>query len=98
VARCTALFLKADLAARPPSAAQSPPSSTPEHGRAIPPHVKAWSPFFTGVDTRVVAGDLLKPGPASAWFNLERPLVPAEENSPLVHAVAAADLASGVSA
>src|SRR5262249_49597646 len=58
VARCTALFLKADLAARPPSAAQSPPSSTPEHGRAIPPHVKAWSPFFTGVDTRVVAGDL----------------------------------------
>jgi len=98
VARCTALFLKTDRSARPPSAETSPPASTPEHGRGIPPHVKGWSPFFTGVDTRVVSGDLLKPGPASAWFNLERPLVLGEANSPLVQAVSAADLASGISA
>src|SRR5436190_7399906 len=74
VARCTALFLKMDAAARPPSAASGAPASNPESGRAIPPHVKGWSPFFTGVDTRVVEGDLLKPGPAAAWFNLGRPL------------------------
>jgi len=98
VARCTALFLKTEPMARPPSAEPSSPLSTPERGHAIPPHVKAWSPFFSGVDTRVVDGDLLKPGPASAWFNLERPLVLGEENSPLVHAVSAADLASGISA
>ena len=64
----------------------------------MPPHVRAWSPFFTGVDTRVVEGDLLKPGPAAAWFNLGRPLVQGEVTSPLVHAVSAADLASGISA
>jgi len=99
VARCTAVFLKADAAstpAGPPAAAV--PALGPENGRPIPPHVRAWSPFFTGVDTRVVEGDLLRPGPAAAWFNLGRALVRGEENSPLVHAVSAADLASGISA
>ena len=65
----------------------------------MPPHVRAWSPFFTGVDTRVVEGDLMKPGPAAAWFNLGRALVRrGGVTSPLVHAVSAADLASGISA
>ena len=78
--------------------AASRPALGPEAGRPVPPQVKAWSPFFTGVDTRVVEGDLLKPGPASAWFNLGRPLVAGEENSPFVHALSAADLAGGISA
>jgi hypothetical protein len=98
VARCTAVFLKTDATATPPGAGTSAPSLGPEAGQAIPPHVRNWSPFFTGVDTRVVAGDLLKPGPASAWFDLRRPLVGGEANSPFVHAVSAADLASGISA
>lgn len=98
VARCTALFLKADAASVPVSEEPVAPARGPEAGRTIPPHVKAWSPFFTGVDTRVIEGDLLKPGPAAAWFNLTRPLVAGEESSPLVHAVSAADLASGISA
>lgn len=98
VARCTAVFLKADPASTPPAVPKRPPAVGPDAGRAIPPHVKAWSPFFTSGDTRVVAGDLLKPGPATAWFNLGRPLVAGEENSPLVHAVSAADLTSGISA
>ena len=98
VARCTGVFLKADAAATPPTAPLVAPAQGPDAGRPIPPHVKAWSPFFTGVDTRVVAGDLLKPGPASAWFHLKRPLVLGEESSPLVHATSAADLASGISA
>jgi len=98
VARCTALFLKADSAASPAPAVPAPPPLGPEDGRPVPPHVRAWSPFFTGVDTRVVEGDLLKPGPAAAWFNLGRPLVRDEATSPLVHAVSAADLASGISA
>ena len=98
VARCTAVFLKTDAASTPPGVASGPPSLGPEAGSPVPPHVRSWSPFFTGVETRVVAGDLLKPGPASAWFNLRRPLVGAEANSPFVHAVSAADLASGISA
>ena len=98
VARCTAVFLKTDPAATPPTPPRPAPALAPEAGRPVPPQVRAWSPFFTGVDTRVVEGDLLKPGPASAWFNLERALIAGEENSPLVHATSAADLASGISA
>src|SRR5262245_9557504 len=98
VARCTAVFLRMDPQSTPPAAAMVPPPRGPEHGRAAPAQVRAWSPFFTGVDTRVVEGDLLRPGPAAAWFRLERALVDGEENSPLVHAVSAADLASGISA
>lgn len=98
VARCTGVFLKTDAALTPPGVVSRPPSAGPEAGRPVPPHVRSWSPFFTGVDTRVVAGDLLKPGPASAWFDFRRPLVGGEANSPFVHAVSAADLASGISA
>ena len=98
VARCTAVFLKADSSAVPVSPERPVPTLGPEAGRRIPDHVRRWSPFFTGVDTRVVEGDLLKPGPAAAWFNLGRPLIPGEENSPFVHAVSAADLATGISA
>ena len=98
VARCTAVYLHADAALTPPRPALDAPPIGPDAARPVPPHVKAWSPFFTGVDTRVVAGDLLKPGPASAWFNLARPVVGGEETSPLAHAVSAADLCSGISA
>jgi hypothetical protein len=97
VARCTGLFLKTDSALVPPGRALMPPAKGPSDGRAIPAQARSWSPFFTGVDTRVVEGDLMKQGPASAWFHLERPLVLGEENSPLVHATSAADLASGIS-
>jgi len=98
VARCTAVFLRADATAVPATIERVPPAILPDAGRPIPPQVKNWSPFFTGVETRVVEGDLLKPGPATCWFNVERPLVGGEENSPLAHAVSAADLASGISA
>ncbi len=98
VARCTALFLRADPDSTPPVDAPGSLLAGPEAGRPIPPHVRAWSPFFTGVETRVVEGDLLVPGPAAAWFTLTRPLVEGEEPSPLVQAASAADLASGISA
>jgi hypothetical protein len=98
VARCTAVFLKVDAASAPPVAPIAAPARGPDGGRPVPPQVRAWSPFFTGVDTRVGEGDLLKPGPAATWFHLERPLIAGEENSPLVHATSAADLASGISA
>jgi Acyl-CoA thioesterase C-terminal domain/Acyl-CoA thioesterase N-terminal domain len=98
VARCTAVLLKMDLACTLPRAPAGAPALGPEAGRPVPARVKAWSPFFTSVDTRVVEGDLLARGPAAAWFHLGRRLVAGEETSPLVHAVSAADLASGISA
>lgn len=98
VARCTGVWLKTDPALTPPGVVWSPPGSGPEAGRPVAPHVRNWSPFFTGVEKRVVVGDLLERGPASAWFHFRRPLVGGEPNSPFVHAVAAADLASGISA
>ena len=98
VARCTAVLLKADVGAAPPRAPLVPPAKGPEEGTPIPTVARNWSPFFTGVETRTVEGDLLKPGPVAAWFHLRRPLVQGEDNSPLVHAVSAADLASGISA
>src|SRR5262249_62201844 len=98
VARCTGLFLRVDHGVTPPGSESLVPPPSPETGRAIPPHVKAWSPFFTGVDTRVIEGDLLEPGPATAWFTLTRPPVEGRENCALVQAVSAADLASGLSA
>ena len=98
VARCTAVVLRAEAASTPPTAVADAPAAGPDDGRPIPPRVRNWSPFFTGVETRVVAGDLLQPGPAAAWFDFRRPLVGGEPNSPCVHAVSAADLASGISA
>lgn len=98
VARCTAVYLKADAALAPAPVDRTPPRLGPGDGRSIPDVARRWSPFFTGVDTRVVEGDLLKPGPAACWFNLERPLVCGESNSPLIHTVSAADLCSGISA
>jgi len=98
VARCTGVFVKADSSATPVPIQHTPPPMGPGAGRTPPPQVKAWSPFFTGVDTRVVEGDLLKPGPAAAWFHQTRPLVNTEPMSPIAHAVSAADLTSGISA
>src|SRR4030095_1258937 len=97
-ARCTALYLKADPASTPPTVAAPAPAIGPEAARRGPPAVEAGSPVLPGVDTRGVEGDLLRPGPAATWFHLERPLVAGEVNSPLVHAVSAADLAGGLPA
>jgi acyl-CoA thioesterase len=72
VARCTAVYLKADASFTPAPADRTPPAAGPHAGRPIPEVARRWSPFFTGVDTRTVEGDLLKPGPAACWFNLPR--------------------------
>jgi len=98
VSRCTGVFLRRDPAASPPVALSPAPTIGPDASRPVPEQVRAWSPFFTGVDTRVAEGDLRRPGPAAAWFHLLRPLVGGEENSALVHTVSAADLTAGISA
>ena len=49
VARCTAVFLKTDPAATPPTPPRPAPALAPEAGRPVPPQVRAWSPFFTEI-------------------------------------------------
>ncbi len=101
VARCNALALRVDVAQALDDAGlgtEPPPPGSPEQERKPPPRVQAWSKYFEGVEMRVVEGDLLERGPAGVWLRLERPLVAGVPNSPLVQAVSASDLASGISA
>jgi hypothetical protein len=99
VARCTAVLLReaaVDLPEVARSADAAPPA--PESGQPIPEQARRWSPYFTGVDSRVIAGDLMRPGPAAVWFRHLRPVVAGEPDTPLMAAVAAADLGSGIAA
>jgi acyl-coenzyme A thioesterase PaaI-like protein len=97
LARATALYLRgsADLESLVRAA---PPPAPPESGREPPWPVRRWSPFFEGVETRVISGELQMPGPASAWLRLLRPVVAGCPNSALMLAVSAADLGGGISA
>jgi hypothetical protein len=77
---------------RPPALAAGPESA----GRS------RWRPgregfVQTAMDVRFVRGDFAEPGPATAWFRLDRPLVDDEPPSPAQRAVAAADFGNGVS-
>src|SRR5262249_9425548 len=67
VLRCGAVFWGKDPATPRPAGTTAAPAIGPAESHPIPPHVRAWSPFFTGVETRLAEGDLLRPGPAAAW-------------------------------
>jgi Acyl-CoA thioesterase C-terminal domain/Acyl-CoA thioesterase N-terminal domain len=51
----------------------------------------------TGMEVRFVDGGADRPGPARAWFRLNRPVVGDEEPSGVQRAAAAADFGNGVS-
>lgn len=101
VLRARALRLRraeVDLAA----AAQPPDPALPGPGEA------AASPFpgarpgekgfhTTGMEIRFLPGGDYGRGPARAWFRLARPLVDAEQPSPLSRLLAAADFGNGIS-
>ena len=53
--------------------------------------------FFSGIDTRVVAGGFQLLGPAVAWFRVRRPIVAGEEPTPLMRMAVVADFANGLS-
>lgn len=52
---------------------------------------------LTGMDVRPVIGGFDRPGPATAWFRLLRPVVDDEPPSPVQRVAAAADFANGLS-
>jgi hypothetical protein len=53
--------------------------------------------YHIGMETRYVKGALLEPGPATAWFRMNRPLVAGEPVDPLSRVLIAADSGSGAS-
>jgi hypothetical protein len=56
-----------------------------------------WRGFGKAMDPRLAAGSVVDIGPATVWFKLGVPIVPGEEPSPLMRAVAAADFGNGIS-
>jgi hypothetical protein len=51
----------------------------------------------TGMDIRLIRGDLYEDGPAAGWLRLDQPLVHGEEPSPAQRAAAASDFGNGIS-
>jgi hypothetical protein len=80
-----------------------PPADPPPPG----PETAAERDFFdTGMDVgyhtameyRFVEGEFLRPGPATVWMRMRRPLVEGEAPTPLQRVLVAADSGNGVSA
>ncbi len=93
--RCTALLLRRDEARTAGSFSKSLPGEV--EGQPISDREQNMSPFFTGVDVRVLRGGVTEPGPAAAWLRLRRPLLDGKAASPLAQSVSAADLVAGIS-
>src|SRR5205807_4370182 len=99
VAQATAVWLRTTHLDLPASTSETlrlrPPG--PEAGQSPPPGATVSTGFFSGIDTRVVAGGFQLLGPAVAWFRVRRPIVAGEEPTPLMRMAAVADFANGLS-
>jgi hypothetical protein len=72
-------------------------SAGPETGEP-PPNFTGYTMFpGGGVDVSFIKGQLLEPGPATAWFRLRVPVVADEPITQLQRAMAAADFGNGIS-
>ena len=54
--------------------------------------------YHTAMEYRFVAGQFVRPGPATAWLRMRHPLVAGEEPTPLQRVAIAADSGNGISA
>jgi Thioesterase-like superfamily len=54
--------------------------------------------YHTAMEWRAIAGEFLKPGPATVWMRMRHPLLAGEEPSPLQRTLIAADVGNGISA
>lgn len=103
VARATALFLRQQplpLLSMDRSGPGGIPMPAPEccHLRfSVPGMPKVTSFYETAMDIRVAAGNVGKPGPASAWFRFARPLLDGLPLSGGMRAIAASDFGNGLS-
>ena len=74
------------------------PITDPPESGAHPPRFSE-DPQFAGdgIEPRFVRGHLTEPGPATAWFRLQHPVVEGEEITQLQRTMAAADFPNGIS-
>jgi acyl-Coa thioesterase superfamily protein/acyl-CoA thioesterase superfamily protein len=54
--------------------------------------------YHTAMEYRFVAGEFVRPGPATAWLRMRCPLIAGEEPTPLQRVAIAADSGNGISA
>ncbi len=94
VARATALRIRQAVGDFP-AGEEEPAPPPPEQGTQLTD--VPWRGFGGAMDPRLVAGSAVDPGPATVWFNLRLPIIPGEQPSPLMRAVAAADFGNGIS-
>ncbi len=77
--------------------APPPPPPGPEHGRPNDFDSGGVEMFpTTAMEIRFVSGSFYEPGPATAWFRLQVPLIAGEEPSPLQRLAAASDFPNGI--
>jgi acyl-Coa thioesterase superfamily protein/acyl-CoA thioesterase superfamily protein len=100
VVRARAVRLRRGHVELPERPEVDPPPTPPDAGRADPFPTGAGPQegfHLTAMEIRFVDATSFGLGPAHAWFRLARPLIDADEASPLARAVAAADFGNGVS-
>lgn len=100
VVRARALRIRpSDLDALTPGGGLGPPFPGPEQGRANDMDMagSGLAMFSTeAMEIRFVEGEFSRPGPATAWFRLRRPLVAGEPVSPFELTAAAGDFGNGI--
>ncbi|MBM3695072.1 MAG: thioesterase family protein [Actinobacteria bacterium] len=78
-----------------------PPPPTPPLPDTLPPYelrFRNYADFYgDGVEKRLVAGDVARPGRATVWFRLRVPVLPGETPTPLQTLMAVVDSANGIS-
>ncbi|MEX2503454.1 MAG: thioesterase family protein [Egicoccus sp.] len=98
--RCRALRLRIGQVDLPGDVVvdTAPPEVGPDELARLPA-LPGWEAdgFWRAVDVRMVDGMLGEPGPGTAWFRVEAPLLDGLELTPLARAAAAADFGNGIS-
>lgn len=101
VARALALFLRqAPLEGFEPEPVQPSPLPAPDQCRQpfrVPGMARVTSFYETAMEIRVAGGSIGEPGPASAWFRFDRPLLEGLPLSGFMRAAAASDFGNGLS-
>jgi hypothetical protein len=99
--RCRALRLRigdVDLPDGDVGPNEAVPTPSPDHLPRLE-RLAGWQAegFWLAVDVRMVDGMLGEPGPGTAWFRVEAPLLDGLELTPLARVAATADFGNGIS-
>jgi hypothetical protein len=97
VVRASALRVRVDHGLATIAAASPLDLPDPEHAVTPDDAAATPSPFLSGIAMRIARGSITRPGPAAAWFRIDRPIVAGEAPTPLMRAAVTADFCNGLS-